>query len=88
MAKRKKRPTLDELREQAAAIEASHDYRLDQPEVAPCVLLTCSFCNKSQNDVSRLIAGPCVYICNECILLCVEILVDWPQSHSNEQDGG
>ncbi len=36
----------------------------------------CSFCNKSQNDVKTLIAGPGVYICNECVALCREIVED------------
>jgi ATP-dependent Clp protease ATP-binding subunit ClpX len=36
--------------------------------------LTCSFCGKHQRQVSKLIAGPDVYICNECIDLCVEII--------------
>ncbi|MDM8534322.1 ATP-dependent Clp protease ATP-binding subunit ClpX [Clostridiaceae bacterium HSG29] len=36
--------------------------------------LTCSFCGKSQDQVKRLIAGPNVYICDECIELCNEIL--------------
>jgi ATP-dependent Clp protease ATP-binding subunit ClpX len=37
-------------------------------------LLRCSFCGKSQKRVRALIAGPGVYICNECVGLCVEIL--------------
>jgi len=36
--------------------------------------LTCSFCGKGQDEVQRLIAGPEVYICNECIALCDDIL--------------
>jgi ATP-dependent Clp protease ATP-binding subunit ClpX len=36
--------------------------------------LSCSFCGKNQNDVKKLIAGPAVYICNECIQLSAEIL--------------
>ena len=36
----------------------------------------CSFCGKSQNMVERLVAGPNVYICNECISLCNDILKD------------
>ena len=36
----------------------------------------CSFCGKSQNMVERLVAGPNVYICNECIDLCNDILKD------------
>ena len=35
---------------------------------------TCSFCGKGQNEVKRLIAGPGVYICNECVDLCNDIL--------------
>ena len=36
--------------------------------------LKCSFCGKSQKQVIKLIAGPGVYICDECIDLCNEIL--------------
>ncbi|MBU6338504.1 MAG: ATP-dependent Clp protease ATP-binding subunit ClpX [Rickettsiales bacterium] len=36
--------------------------------------LCCSFCGKSQNEVKKLIAGPTVFICNECIGLCSDIL--------------
>jgi ATP-dependent Clp protease ATP-binding subunit ClpX len=36
--------------------------------------LTCSFCGKRQRQVDKLIAGPGVYICNECVDLCVEII--------------
>lgn len=36
----------------------------------------CSFCGKTHNQVERLIAGPNVYICNECIALCEEILTE------------
>ena len=36
--------------------------------------LTCSFCGKHQRQVNKLIAGPGVYICNECVDLCVEII--------------
>jgi len=37
-------------------------------------VLACSFCSKSQHDVKKLIAGPAVFICDECIQVCVEIL--------------
>ena len=37
-------------------------------------LLKCNFCGKSQKQVIKLIAGPSVYICNECIELCNEII--------------
>ena len=36
--------------------------------------LTCSFCGKHQRQVKKLIAGPDVYICNECVDRCVEII--------------
>src|SRR5437879_239007 len=39
-----------------------------------CDLLKCSFCGKSQKQVKKLIAGPGVYICDECIDLCNEII--------------
>ena len=38
--------------------------------------LHCSFCGKSQKEVKKLIAGPTVYICNECVDLCNEIIDD------------
>ncbi len=37
-------------------------------------LLKCSFCGKSQKQVQQLIAGPGVYICDECVELCNEII--------------
>jgi ATP-dependent Clp protease ATP-binding subunit ClpX len=37
-------------------------------------LVQCSFCGKTQREVTKLIAGPGVYICNECVGLCNEIL--------------
>jgi len=45
--------------------------------------LGCSFCGKSQSEVKKLIAGPMVYICDECIDLCNEIIVEeWNQEKS------
>ena len=37
-------------------------------------LLKCSFCGKSQKQVQQLIAGPQIYICDECVALCNEII--------------
>ena len=37
-------------------------------------LLYCSFCGKSQNEVRKLIAGPSVFICDECVDLCNDII--------------
>ncbi len=39
-------------------------------------ILRCSFCSKSQNEVKKLIAGPTVYICDECVDVCNEIIAD------------
>ncbi len=39
-------------------------------------VLRCSFCSKSQNEVRKLIAGPTVYICDECVDVCNEIIAD------------
>ena len=38
--------------------------------------ISCSFCGKSQEEVKKLIAGPNVYICNECVVLCKDILIE------------
>jgi endopeptidase Clp ATP-binding regulatory subunit (clpX) len=49
----------------------------------PEELLCCSFCGKSQNDVRKLIAGPGVYVCNECIDICNEIINDDEQTDTS-----
>ena len=38
--------------------------------------LSCSFCGKSQKEVKKLIAGPMVYICDECIGLCNDSIAE------------
>ena len=45
-------------------------------------VLFCSFCNKSQREVGKLIAGPSVYICDECVDLCNEIIREELQERS------
>lgn len=42
----------------------------------PASSLRCSFCNKKQDEVQKLIAGPTVYICDECVRICIDILLD------------
>jgi C4-type Zn-finger protein len=37
--------------------------------------MTCAFCAKDRKEVSYLISGPAVYICNECVYLCEDILI-------------
>jgi ATP-dependent Clp protease ATP-binding subunit ClpX len=39
-------------------------------------VLRCSFCGKSQHEVRKLIAGPTVYICNECVEVCLDIIAE------------
>src|SRR5262249_42288101 len=39
-------------------------------------VLRCSFCNKNQRDVRKLIAGPTVYICDECVDICLDIIAE------------
>ena len=47
--------------------------------------IRCSFCGKKQEQVGRIIAGPNVYICNECVELCSSILHDEMHNGLNEQ---
>ncbi|MFH1810164.1 MAG: ATP-dependent Clp protease ATP-binding subunit ClpX [Pseudomonadota bacterium] len=46
--------------------------------------LNCSFCGKSQREVRKLIAGPTVYICDECIRLCNDIIAEESQRQGEE----
>ena len=46
-------------------------------------LLYCSFCGKSQHEVRKLIAGPSVYVCDECVELCNDIIKDELQDDSS-----
>ncbi|MEW6086899.1 MAG: ATP-dependent Clp protease ATP-binding subunit ClpX [bacterium] len=49
--------------------------------------LVCSFCGKSQTEIKKLVAGPSVYICDECIKLCSEIIADdWDETESKEKE--
>ena len=47
-------------------------------------VLHCSFCNKSQTEVRKLIAGPSVYICDECVDLCKDIILEEIVASSKE----
>lgn len=51
-------------------------------------LLYCSFCGKSQHEVRKLIAGPSVFICEECVDLCNEIIREDSDESSVENAGG
>ena len=48
-------------------------------------LLYCSFCGKSQHEVRKLIAGPSVFVCDECVELCNDIIREEMEESGNEQ---
>ncbi|MFK5915628.1 MAG: ATP-dependent Clp protease ATP-binding subunit ClpX [Woeseiaceae bacterium] len=50
-------------------------------------LLYCSFCGKSQHEVRKLIAGPSVFVCDECVELCSDIIREEIQEQSSKSDG-
>ncbi len=52
----------------------------------PGDVLRCSFCNKSQRDVKKLIAGPTVYICDECVDICLDIIAEDRKDESSPLD--
>ena len=61
--------------------ENSNDRKQDK-------LLYCSFCGKSQHDVRKLIAGPSVVVCDECVELCNEIIREETQDKDAQADTG
>ncbi|HPF47248.1 MAG: ATP-dependent Clp protease ATP-binding subunit ClpX [Alphaproteobacteria bacterium] len=50
--------------------------------------LFCSFCGKSQHEVKKLIAGPTVFICDECVELCMDIIREEGQASITKSDSG
>ena len=50
--------------------------------------LFCSFCGKNQHEVKKLIAGPTVFICNECVELCMDIIREESQTSITKSDTG
>jgi hypothetical protein len=68
---------LDNWNVLAAKIEAAAPAAaLEQVQAAEKKTCYCSFCGKSQHEVATLIAGPNVFVCNECVGLCDGILLD------------
>jgi ATP-dependent protease Clp ATPase subunit len=60
-----------------------------KPRERQTEVMRCSFCHKAQAEVRKLVAGPAVFICNECVEVCVTIMRDehskpplplWPPS--------
>ena len=54
-----------------------------EAKIYPPGTLFCSFCGKSQHDVKKLIAGPAVFICDECVALCTKIIAETPEKDPN-----
>jgi ClpX C4-type zinc finger len=54
------------------------------PTPAQEVMASCSFCGKADNQVTRIVAGPGVFICNECVDLCATIISDDPGTTSED----
>jgi len=50
-------------------------------------LLYCSFCGKSQHEVRKLIAGPSVFVCDECVELCNDIIREEMEDRAGEGNG-
>jgi ATP-dependent Clp protease ATP-binding subunit ClpX len=53
----------------------------------PDNVLRCSFCGKTQDEIERLIAGPGVFICDECVDLCVRVISEQPMPSFPPLDG-
>ena len=49
-------------------------------------VLRCSFCNKAQEEVRKLIAGPAAFICNECVEVCLDIVATDSTPDSSPRD--
>lgn len=56
-----------------------------EAQAATAIQVRCSFCGKPSSDVEKVIAGPGVYICNECIGLCNDILAAERQKPSRAE---
>lgn len=78
-----RRPTIteriDRLEQRLAAIETEVDDNYQYVDERPrnddgTIKLFCSFCSKGTDEVTDMIAGPSVFICNECVALCNEII--------------
>ncbi len=63
------------LEMQTEARERAKQFERQNPGKTPAGdTLYCSFCGKSQHEVKKLIAGPQTFICNECVVLCMDIV--------------
>lgn len=57
--------------------DAAHEAATQEPKSEePKAVIRCTFCQKATGGVKKMVAGPGVYICDECVSLCVEIIDD------------
>ena len=84
---------LTNLLEVLLKLEAHLDWTIRESLTLPARLsapkakgdeLRCSFCGKLQSEVEKLIAGPTLYICNECVSICNEIIREGGEAGSGE----
>ena len=80
LARRKPKPKRKVMTKRKTKVRRRLDehYKLKttpKPKLPPDTLY-CSFCGKSHLEVRKLISGPTAYICDECVRLCVDILID------------
>ena len=69
----------------STALRHVRDQRTEKPvSTEQDHVIKCSFCSKSQKQVKKLIAGPGVYICDECIVLCNDIVGEDTQAATDE----
>lgn len=59
----------------AMALKRIAELELEESKMAKPTMY-CSFCAKSQHDVKKLIAGPSSFICDECVELCMQIIIE------------
>jgi hypothetical protein len=59
-----------------------------EPVTEPVIEISCSFCAKPAPEVGKIIAGPGIYICDQCVQLCNEILASDPASGSASGSAG
>lgn len=72
----------------AAAARVIQQLTVPDGDSGPGGHLRCSFCGKGDHQVAKIIAGPCVYICNECIELCSGLLSHTPTQGGDDDEHG
>jgi hypothetical protein len=71
----------------ARATKGTRAKKKTAASTSPSFDLRCSFCGKEQAEVRKLIAGPNVYICDECIMLCLDIFAEEYRDNRKAREG-